>query len=196
MLKIGLTGGIGSGKSMVAIVFEKLGTSIFYADIEAKKFLENDIVKHNLREYWGEIIFQSSGEINKAELAQIVFSSAKELTKLNKLIHPLLMQEFSKWCDIQKQKGAKYVIIEAAILFEAGFDKFIDKSICVTAPIEQRIIRVMERDGASREQVVARMNNQWKQNEIIKKSDFEITNANNEMIINSIVELHEMLNSA
>ncbi len=192
MVKIGLTGGIGSGKSTVARAFEKLGVPVFYADDQAKQILSTDAVKQDLKRQWGEKVFFDNGDVDKAALAQIVFSEAEELQKLNGFIHPKLMQAFEQWAKEKELLKNKYVIMEAAILFEAGFHMDVDKTICVSAPNAERIERVMLRDKVSQEQVESRINSQWPQDKLIGISDYEIQNSNNDMILESIIELHNI----
>ncbi len=191
MLKVGLTGGIGSGKSTVARVFEKLGTPIFYADYEAKIILSSEQVKNKLLNQWGDIVFFDDGEVNKAALANIVFNNADELQLLNNFIHPLLILEFEKWTNKHIMADTRYVILEAAILFGAGFHMLVDKTICVTALDEQRINRVRSRDNATEDQVKSRMNSQWPQDKVAEISDFVINNSDGDMILESIITLHK-----
>ena len=190
MLKIGLTGGIGSGKSTVAKAFVNLGVPVFYADNQAKKILCSNAVKENLREQWGSSVFFDNGDVNKAALAKIVFNDSKELKILNSFIHPKLMEAFNKWASEKEKSQNKYVIMEAAILFEASFDKNVDKTICVSAPLNNRIERVIKRDNVIKADVIARMNSQWSQEEVIAKSNYEIKNADEDMILDSIIKLH------
>jgi len=190
MLRIGLTGGIGSGKSTVAKVFEELGIAVFYADNEAKKFLFNSDVKSDLSRLFGEEIFDKKGEIIRANLAQIVFSNPQSIQKLNKLIHPRLMEQFKIWALEKESEGDSYVIMEAAILFEAGFSTNVDKVLCITAPIQERIVRVIKRDGVTAKQVEDRMSHQWSDDKRAKLSDFVIDNSDSNMILEEIIELH------
>ena len=191
MIKLGLTGGIGSGKTTVANVFETLGVPVFYADDEAKKFLYQNEVKQQLVELFGTKVIDDNGEVNKFELANIVFNDADSLKKLNALIHPLLINEFENWAEKKKANNYLYIIMEAAILFEAGFDSYVDKVICVSAPLETRINRVVSRDGATNEQVLSRINNQMSDEERELRSDFIIRNSNSDMIVNEIVSLNK-----
>lgn len=191
MLKVGLTGGIGSGKSTVARIFEKLGTPIFYADDEAKKILVSDDVKKNIFNQWGEIVFFADGDVNKGALANIVFNNADELQILNNFIHPLLITEFEKWSNKHIMADTRYVILEAAILFGAGFHMLVDKTVCVTALDEQRIKRVRSRDNSTLEQVMSRMNSQWPQSKVAEISDYRINNSDGDMILESIITLHK-----
>ena len=193
MIKLGLTGGIGSGKTTVAKVFETIGVPVFYADDEAKKFLLKDNVKQQLVKLFGTKVIDDKGDVSKPELANIVFNNADSLKKLNALIHPLLINEFEKWAEKKKADNHPYIIMEAAILFEAGFDSYVDKALCVFAPLETRINRVVCRDGATNEQVLSRINNQMSGEERESKSDFVIRNSNSNMIVNEIVSLDEKL---
>ncbi len=191
MIKLGLTGGIGSGKSTVAKVFESLGVPVYYADDEAKKFLFHNDVKSQLKTLFGDRIINSRGEVDKPILASIVFTDENELTKLNALIHPLLEKDFVTW--VESKNDEHYIVKEAAILFEAGFDKSVDKILSVSAPVEQRIQRVIKRDGVNRQQVLDRISKQWTDEQREAKSDFVINNANNQMILEQILHIHQEL---
>ena len=191
MIKLGLTGGIGSGKSTIAKVFESLGVVVYFADVEAKKFLEEELIIQQLASLYGAQIIDNKGAVDKAVLASIVFTNQEELDKLNALIHPLLEQDFLEWAD--KRKEEPYIVKEAAILFEAGFDKSVDKILSVSAPIEQRINRVMLRDNINRQQVMDRMSKQWNDEQREAKSDFIVNNADNQMVLESILEIHNTL---
>lgn len=191
MIKLGLTGGIGSGKSTVAKVFESLGVPVFYADDEAKKFLFHKEVKSKLQALYGSRVLDERGEVDKPTLASIVFTDEQELAKLNALIHPLLEQEFLSWAE--SKRGSQYIVKEAAILFEAGFDKSVDKILSVSAPLEQRIERVIKRDGVNRQQVLDRISKQWTDEQREAKSDFVINNADNQMILEQILQIHKVL---
>jgi len=193
MIKLGITGGIGSGKTTVAKVFETIGVPVFYADDEAKNFLLRDAVKQQLVNLFGSKVINESGDINKTELANIVFNNKESLEELNALIHPLLMNEFVAWSEKKNAEKHSYVIMEAAILFEAGFDVYVDKVLCVSAPIETRISRVVKRDGVSKEQVLSRINNQMTDDERESKSDFIIHNSIGNMIMNEIISLNKKL---
>jgi dephospho-CoA kinase len=190
MIKIGLTGGIGSGKTTVAEVFRELGAPIYLADVEAKKFLFNLDVQSELILNFGQKVV-SDGEVNKAVLASIVFSNKQALTTLNEIIHPRLRKHYLDWC--KEHEDYSYTIMEAAILFENGFDQLVDKSIVVTAPTDQRIERAMSRDNSNKEQVQARINNQWSQEALIARSDFIIDNHDNALILPQIMRLHDRL---
>jgi dephospho-CoA kinase len=189
MIKLGLTGGIGSGKSTVAKVFEILGVPVFYADDEAKKFLFDEKVKSELLNNYGKNIFDSDNNVIKAELAKIVFADAKQLQKLNSIVHPLLLDEFESWSKRMQNKNHQLVVMEAAILLEAGFYTKVDKILTIITNDDDRIRRVMQRDSVTKQQVEARMKHQWKDEERSKMSDFVIDNSDHKMILKDIIAL-------
>ena len=192
MLKIGLTGNIGSGKTIICQVFEKLGVPIFYADIEAKRILDSFILRPKLLTTFGADIEDIDNNIiDRKKLAAIVFTNKTELEKLNALIHPQLRTEFEKWC-LQHGKEA-YVIQEAAILFENEFVDLFDKTIVVAAPKDIRIQRVMERDNVSKAEVLARMENQWSDNKKENAADFIIYNDGQQLVSPQVLKLHQLL---
>ncbi len=186
MIKIGLTGGIGSGKSTVASVFEELGVPVYYADFEAKEFLKTSKVKDALVDYFGRNMVVN-GEVDKAALASIIFNDREALQKVNNLIHPLVRQGFAQWAEINKSHA--YLIIEVAILFENGFDSLVDKSVVVTAPYHQRLSRSIRRDASNAEAIKSRMNNQWPQERLIEKADFVLKNDNDQLLLPQILAL-------
>lgn len=173
--KVGLTGGIGSGKTTVAGFFRELGIPVYIADAEAKKIMDSSPeVRAEIISLLGRKAYQNQLPDRKY-IASRVFKDEKLLGSLNKIIHPRVHADFEEWA---KKQEAPYVIYEAAILFEHGGDKRCDYSILVTAPKEERIKRVMKRDGVSREMVEARMRNQWPEEEKMKLADFIIENLN------------------
>jgi dephospho-CoA kinase len=192
MIKVGLTGNIGSGKSTVARIFEILSVPVYHADKEAKKFLSKPEVKQELKNEFGKTIF-SGIEIDRKKLAEIVFNNKKSLNFLNSIIHPLVRTDFEDWCS--NHSKAAYVIQEAAILFESGFNKFFDKTIVVSCPEEIAVKRVMERDSATEKEVVERMKNQWAQERKIQLADFIIENDNNSFVINQVLKIDKALRS-
>ncbi|MDP4185423.1 MAG: dephospho-CoA kinase, partial [Bacteroidota bacterium] len=159
MLKVGITGGIGSGKSLVSEVFSHLGVPIYCADLEAKRLMnESPVIRQKIIEIFGEDIYTFEGPIDRKKMADLVFNSPKLLEYLNSIVHPEVRKDFEQWALLQ---NSAYVIEEAAVLFESGGYKYVDLIITVTAPLELRINRVIKRDICTREQVLARMNNQW-----------------------------------
>ena len=189
MLKIGITGGIGSGKSLVCEVLEKLGVSVFYADFEAKKITKfHPEAISGLKKICGDEIYQN-GVLDKKRLASIIFSDKTILKQVNDLIHPLVTAEFLKLSE--ERSSQPYVIEEAAIMFESGANELMDSIVSVTAPEQLRIERVVKRDGTSVEQVKDRMKNQIEESERIDRSDYVINNDEIEMLLPQIIKIHE-----
>ena len=186
MKKIGLTGGIGVGKTFVADIFQKMGYTVFSADTEAKKCMqESKDLKSAVLQNFGDEMYKN-GVLQKEELANIVFNDSEKLNELNQLVHPFVQLEFENWC---KNQTSKFVIKEAAILFESRANKGLDAVICVSSPMEVRIKRVMERDKCSREKVMKRIAMQMPQETKEKLSDFVIINAENEKILPQILSV-------
>ena len=189
MIKVGLTGGIGSGKTLVSKVFELLGVPIYNSDIEAKKLYMFDIeVKKQIINYFGSDVYFENGNLNKKFLSEIIFNNSEALKKINSIIHPEVKKHFNIWV---KNQNSPYIIKEAAILYESGAYKSLDKIIVVTAPEIIRIERVVKRDNVKEKSVKERMKNQINQNEILKISDFEIINDGKKMILNQVLKIHK-----
>ena len=191
MLKVGLTGNIGSGKTIVAGIFSTLGVPVFHADSEARKLFEKEAIKEDIRELFGPGVFTSAGEIIRSALAEIVFHDPVLLENLNQVIHPAVRQDYLLWCLQYAEQP--YTLYEAAILFESGHYREMDKVICVTAPETLRIRRVMERDKISREEVERRIANQWEEEKKTALSDYVIRNDENMMVIGQVLKIHKEL---
>jgi len=171
---VGLTGGIGSGKSTIAKMFKTIGVPIYIADEEAKKLMNSDLeVRKKIIALLGEDAYIGN-KLNRPYIAEIVFNDKEKLAGLNAIVHPAVASHFEDWKN--DQHHADYVIKEAAILFENGGYKQCDYTILVTAPLDVRISRVLKRDNISREQALARANNQWKDSKKIPLADFIIHN--------------------
>ncbi len=188
MIKIGLTGNMGSGKSTVAKIFNILGVPIFYADTEAKQILDQQSIINELSYRFGNQIIHPKGVIDRKKLASIVFQDESSLDFLNKLIHPEVAEAFDIW--LEQHKSSPYVIHEAAILFESGFNKFMDKIIYVYSPESLRIDRIIKRDKLSKTDVLKRMNNQWDDQIKIKRSDHIIENGLDNLLIPQVLKIH------
>ena len=188
MLKIGLTGGIGSGKSLVSRIFSVLGVPVFHSD-EVSKYLinQNQKIIDAVSEVFGTQIYRQ-GMLDRKKLSEIVFDNKALLERLNSILHPAVTAEFKKW--LSNCTGSTYIIKEAAILFESGTHQDLDIVITVTAPEDMRISRVMERDGISAEEVTHRMRNQLDEKERISRSDEIIQNDGQELVIPQVIELH------
>jgi len=192
MIKVGITGGIGSGKTTVCKIFELLGVPVYYADDEAKKFLDsNDEVKTGILKFFGSEVLNPEGEIDKKKLASLVFNNKEQLEKLNSIVHPAVRVNFEKW--LKQHSSKKYILEEAAILFESGAYKLMDKVIVVIAPIDLKLNRAMKRDKISKEEVEQRISNQISDEEKIKRSQFVIHNDEKQLMIPQILNIHEQL---
>ena len=191
MLKIGITGSIGSGKTTVCKVFEILCIKIYHADTEAKKFLSKESVKKKIKYLFGDSIFNKNGNIDNKILASIVFNDPHSLEKLNSIIHPLVKSDFDRW--LKKHKKEKYILHEAAIIFESDFYKDFDAIITVSAPKDLRIKRVKQRDNITYQEIINRMKFQLSDEEKIIKADFVIYNDEQQLLIPQILKIHNEL---
>ena len=188
--KLGITGGIGSGKTSVCRVFSVLGVPVFSADPVASDIMENDPeIRRKLNSIAGTDLF-SNGIMNRKKLADLIFNDASILAKVNSLVHPVVFANFLKWSEFQQ---SPYVIIEAAILFESGGSKFTDKIATVVAPLQERIERVMQRNNLTLGQVNDRIRNQMTDEERIMSSHYVIMNSENDMIIPQVLRIHNDL---
>jgi len=191
MFQVGLTGGIGSGKTLVCNVLEKLGVAVYYADSEARRLMEQDPgLVRGILELFGEEAYLG-GALNRSLLAERVFGNEQLLKRLNALVHPVVRGDYTSW--VARQKESPYVVEEAAILFESGADRWLDMTVMVYAPVAVRISRVMERDGVTREQVLMRMGHQMNDEQKRDKADLVITNDGNEMLLPQIAEVHQQI---
>ncbi len=189
MLKIGITGGIGSGKTTVCRLFETLGIPVYYADDRAKWLMQNDEeLVQGLKNLFGEKVYDKNNNLNRKHLASIIFHDNAKLKALEALVHPKVYVDGMEWHEAQK--NVPYTLKEAALLFEAGSYKAMDKTITVFAPIEMRIQRVMKRDNAPREAVLARINKQWPDEKKIELADFVIKNDLETGLIQQVYHLH------
>jgi len=191
MLKVAITGNMGSGKTTVANVFQCLGIPVYFADLESKKMLLNPDVIASLRLLFGEGIMFDKYIVDKQKLSQIVFNDPHALNKLNNLMHPLVASHFEQWYNWHSSEP--YVIQEAAILFESGWDKMFDKIITVTAPSSLLISRASKRDRLGEKHVEERLKNQWSQEKKAFLSDYVIENDESRLLIPQILEIHNSL---
>lgn len=190
-LKIGITGGIGCGKTTICQAFEVLGVPVFYADKEAKKILATDIETHiQLYHVFGDEIF-TNNKPDRSKIAAIVFNNSEKLNQLNAIIHPKVRENFANWSE--NQQHHPYIIQEAAILFESNLWKQFDYSILVIATLEQRVARVMKRDNTSEQAVLQRISNQWTDDEKAKLASFIISNNENDKLLPQLLIIHKQL---
>lgn len=198
MLKVGITGGIGSGKSIICKVFKQLGIPVYSADQVAKELLLSDeTLRSKVLEYFGSSIYSGLGELNTKHLSKIVFKNIKALEKLNSIVHPAVREHFDKWYNKQLSTGSvsvdnpPYVIKEAAILFESNAHRELDLVISIFTPTDIKIRRVMKRDGMKENEVKQRMKSQMSDEEKIKLSDYVIINDDRSLVIPQILKVHE-----
>jgi len=190
MIKVGITGGIGSGKTLICQIFEKLGAPVFYADDEAKKILNHDKnVVAKVSNVFGADIYDENG-INKAKLANVIFHNQEALDTINNIVHPEVKLRYKNWLSTL---NTPYAIEEAAILVETGSYKELDYTVLVYAPKELRISRAISRDGKTRQEIEKRMKNQMPDEEKFHKVDEVIYNDNARMVIPQILGIHERL---
>lgn len=186
MQKIGITGGIGSGKTTVCNIFKMLGIPVFNADYQAKLLLQNNQVKQQLNSWFGNLIF-TNNQVDKKKMAQLIFNNPNAISKVNGLIHPLVAQQFEQWVLLNKQKPI--VIKESALIFENNLQASLNVVILVTAPVQLRVARVMERDNMLQQQVIDRINNQMPDDEKQKLANYKIINDNNTLLIPQVLAI-------
>ena len=192
MIKVGLTGGMGSGKTTVAKIFETLGIPVYYADLEAKRLMVGDAsLVEAIKELFGEEAYDANGLLNRTFIAQRAFPEPALLKKLEALVHPAVLRDGERWQAAQL--GVPYTIKEAALLFESGSYRQLDKVITVFAPLELRIARVMSRDKSAREDVEARIARQMPEEEKLKLADFVVYNDGSQSLIAQVWEINKEL---
>lgn len=191
MIKLGITGGIGSGKSTVSEIFSLSGIPVYIADAESKRIISSSqIVREQLINLFGIDLF-ANGILNKPLLASYIFNSPSNLQKVNDIIHPEVEKDFYEWVN----KNIKYDIVaqEAAILYESGFDKLMDKIVMVYTPLDMRVERTMKRDNITREKVLERIRNQMPDEEKAKLSDYVIVNDGTKSLIEQVLKIIQQL---
>lgn len=190
MLKIGITGGIGSGKTTVCKVFELLGIPVFYADTVAKSIMLTDSqLKAEIIDAFGSESYFDDGQLNRKYISSLVFKDQEQLNRLNELVHPAVFRSFDRW--IAEHDKSPYVLKEAALLFESESYKFCDYTILVSSPEATRIKRVMKRDQVSKEEVLLRIKRQMADEEKLKLATYHLRNDEQKPLIPQILELHE-----
>lgn len=193
MLKIGLTGGIGSGKSTIAKIIETLGYPVYISDLRAAWLMNWDLeVREALTSYFGDEIYLPEGRLNRQRFASIIFNDKNAIAEVNRIVHPAVTQDFLDWCGEQKKD---ILFFESAILFESKLEGLFDYIISISADMETRIKRVIERDTTNREKVIERINNQMPDSEKLSKSDFVIYNNDEDQIVKQILAIIHQLNN-
>jgi dephospho-CoA kinase len=190
-LQIGITGGIGSGKSLVCRIFQSLGVPIYDADSHAKNLMTTDgILVEQIKKEFGTLSYDEKGDLNRIYLSQTVFNDEEKLRKLNSFVHPRVAVDYDRW--LVEHNESAYVVKEAALLFESGSSVLLDKIIVVTAPEKMRVKRVLKRDPQRTEQdVIKIIRNQMDEKEKLKKADFIIQNNETELVVPQVLKLHE-----
>lgn len=190
MLTVGITGGIGSGKSVVARIFASMGIPVYYADIEARKLMtENPAVREKIISLFGPQAY-TQNDLNRKFISSIVFTDPVKLQRLNDITHPAVLQDARDWFN--KQTGP-YAIKEAALIFESSMNQYLDYVIGVSAPVAVRLQRTMQRDQISETEVMNRMNKQMDAEEKMRKCDFVIDNSGHTSVIAQVIDLHHRL---
>ncbi len=186
--RLGITGGIGSGKTTVCRIFGTFGIPVFVADVVAREIMESDPeIRAAINHIAGRDLY-TSGRLDRKALADLVFSQPDLLQKVNAAVHPAVFASFESWAD---RAEAPYVILESAIIFESGADTLVDRVATISAPTEERIARVMGRNELSREEVIRRINNQLEDEEREEQSYYVINNSDNDLILPDILKIHE-----
>lgn len=192
MVILGITGGIGSGKTTVTNILYLLNIPVYIADIESKRITDTSpIVREKLISLFGEELYKEN-KLNKALLASLIFGNKENLLKVNAIIHPEVRKDFDRW--VKENKHQKVVAIESAIMFESGFHKFVDKKVTVYTPLEMRIERAMKRDNTPKDKILSRINSQMPDEEKKELSDFVIVNDNRHSLIGQTISLLDNIN--
>jgi dephospho-CoA kinase len=190
MYKVGVTGGIGSGKSTICKLLAQYGVAVYDSDSKAKELMNSDeVLRKALCEAFGQECYNAEG-LNRSYLAEKVFGDEESLSKLNSIVHPAVKADFREWAEAQ---NSAYVVLESAILFESGFDSEVDTTIAVLAPKEERLRRTVSRDGSDRAAVEARMAHQMSDDELHAKAKRTIVNLMLEYLESDVEQLHKML---
>ncbi|OJW14861.1 dephospho-CoA kinase [Mucilaginibacter sp. 44-25] len=191
MFKVGITGNIGSGKTTVCKVFEVLGIPVFYADDAAKKVMTDDqLLISGIKEAFGNEAYFADGSLNRKYIGNIVFNDDDKLKQLNEMVHPAVFRAFDAW--VEQQIHAPYVLKEAAILFESGSYKKCDRSLLVTAPLETRMERVIQRDGVTEQEVQKRESRQYPQEKKQQLANDIILNDDTQLVVPQVLQLHQL----
>jgi len=194
MLKVAITGNIGSGKTTVVHLFKMLGVPVFSADTAGHRALLRPEVMTALRAVFGENVFDENGTPNRKKIGEIVFADLEKLQQLNRIVHPVIKDEMLQWLE-QQPLQTPYTLCEVAVLFEAGFDPLFDKIITVSAPEALRIKRIEERDGISQQAVLQRMNAQMDESEKVSKSDYHIINDEGRSVVSQVGDIHHFISA-
>lgn len=190
MYKVGITGGIGAGKSTVCDLLRERGVAVYDSDSRAKQLMSEDVMlRAELIEAFGDAVYGASG-LDRAYLAKSVFGNDEALRKLNAIVHPAVMRDFAEWAEVQ---DGDYVVLESAILFEAGLADRVDSVVAVMAPESLRLERAMARDGASRDEILRRIRSQMSDDERMERAKYAVVNIDREELAEDVEQLHRRL---
>lgn len=193
MIRVGLTGGIGSGKSTVCRLFEELGAHCYDCDSRAKWLMQNDeLLREELIALFGEEVYGTDGQLDRTRLAAEVFGNSERLAALNGAVHPAVGRDWERWCKEREAEGTAYAIMESAILFDCGFDSKVDRTVAISAPEELRIERATKRDNAPAEVIRQRINAQMRDAEREARAHYTIRNIDFETLQEQVAELHKL----
>lgn len=192
MLKIGLTGGIGSGKSYIADIFRHLNISVYVADTRTKElYVESKELKSKMIDAFGKNVYSQSGYINTTYLKELIYNDHEKYKQVNAIVHPIVINDFYKWCEDKKDE--KYIIKESAILFETGLYRKLDKTILIIAPEELRLKRIQKRDIDLVEEIKKKIKAQWTDDAKLKFADYLINNDENSLLLSQVLSIHNKL---
>lgn len=192
MIKVGLTGGIGSGKSLVARILHAFGVPVYDSDSATKQlYITNPALKSKLIQSFGEQAYYEDGQLNRRFLGNLVFNDKSKLKLINEIVHPFVKLDFEEWLKTKKHK--EYVVKEAAVLIESGAYRQVDKIVVVTAPREIRIDRVMKRDKTSKEEVIKRIDNQLSDEKMLSFANYVVVNDGDKALLPQIIRFHNQL---
>lgn len=196
MIRVGITGGIGSGKSTVCRLFEQWGARCYDSDSRAKWLMQNDEeLRKELIALFGKEVYRADGELDRARLAAEVFGNSERLAALNGAVHPAVGRDWERWCREREAEGAAYTILESAILFDCGFDRKVDRTVTVSAPEELRIERAATRDNAPKEVIERRIAAQMSDSEREARAHHTIQNIDIDSLHRQVEELHKIFSN-
>lgn len=190
MMRVGLTGGIGSGKSTVAQAFATVGVSVYNCDLAARGLMESDVrIVSALKGRYGDVLYTCLGGLDRRALADIIFNDKGELAFVDGVVHPVVADDFLRWAESRARLGEPWVLCESAILYESGLAKLMDRVIVAYLPLEVRIGRTMERDGSTRDKVLARIASQGSAEDVVKMADYVVSPDDRHLIMPEILRI-------
>ena len=193
MRKVGITGNIGSGKSLVCSIFKSLDIPVFDADQQTKLLYDESDIRLKIQKYFDKSVYQADGKLNKTKLAQLIFNDPLAMQFIRELMYPRLYKRFEEWAKEQQKQQCPYVLYEAALIFENDFQSHFDFTILITAPEALRVERIKKRDKLTDSEIRQRMDHQWPETKKQQMADFVIQNDGKTMLIPQVLEVHRKL---